>query len=248
VSGAQSGGTSTGPNDGGAGGEEPSGNQAGSTSTGTYDVDLAPQSPLAGGDLLQDEACLTSADVTAENWGLYLASRSYMVAQGYTEEYVDEHFCPIDFDFQYNPPTERIRHSGTGRVTYKATFEPYYAWWQHHFPVFVDDSELPTLTDGAATVDETGEAALIQEREYLPPVEGVLPPNELGARLEALVGPFDEQVLVNMGPSLGIGTVRLYAQTQKDNPASEHCSDRIMIGTVDAETGEGAITFSAFCN
>jgi hypothetical protein len=85
-------------------------------SGGIYDIDLNPER--------EADACLGSSDVTAEEWGLVQASRNFMIAQGYTTDYIDMHYCPTAVRYAYTPATERIRHYGYARVNYKATFLP----------------------------------------------------------------------------------------------------------------------------
>ena len=203
-----------------------------------------PKSPLGnnpgGVRLLSDDKCLTSSDIDIYKWGIRGASRGFLIKKGYFETYFDEHFCAIAITF--NGPEEK----GYARVTYKATFQPYLAWWQHHFPIVVDTNGQPRLENGIAIVDSSGKHFLIPELE-IAELRTLLSPEKLHVAMQNLIGTFDGPVDVNMGPAIGSNKVRLYGRAMNKNPNSDNCGNTERIGTIDVETGKGEITFSGAC-
>lgn len=185
------------------------------------------------GHALKDMDCLTEASVSERDWGVYLASRRYLLESGWTEQYFTDHFCVIDIVYEFRPIGVDGPY-GAGEVAYKATFAPYEQSWEHQFPVVIDGEE-PVLTDGVATIDE---AKGHYPPELLPMIQSVMSPSEVIATLEAIAGPLVSDPGVNMGPPIGIDFVRLYAAASQTNPDSVECWDQYIIYLIDVETGE----------
>jgi hypothetical protein len=186
------------------------------------------------GHALEDMSCLTVDTMSAGHWGLYLASRAFLLSHGWTEQYFTEHFCVIAVEYAYRGVDVAGPYGAAG-VAYKATFPPYVLSWVHDFPTRVDARDAPVLTDGVATIDETNGH---YPPELVPAVQSVLSPAEVIQALEAVAGPLTTNPMVNMGPSIGRKFVRLYAGASQLNPKSTACTDRFIEFLVDVETGE----------
>ena len=203
-----------------------------------------PKSPLGnnprGVRLLSDDKCLTSSDIDIYKWGIRGASKESLIKKGYSESYFDQHFCAIAVE--YNGKEE----NGYARVTYKATFLPYLAWWQHHFPVVINADGQPKLQNGLAVIDSSGENFLASELE-VKEIRTLLSPEKLYSTMQVLIGRFDGPIAVDMGPALGKNQLRLYVRAMNKNPNSDNCANTDRIGTIDVETGKGEVSFNGAC-
>ncbi len=199
-----------------------------------------PKSPLGnnpgGVRLLSEDKCLTSSDIDIYKWGISGSSKEFLIKKGYSELYFDQHFCAIAVTYD----------NGYARVTYKAIFQPYLAWWQHHFPVVVEAGGQPKLQNGLAIVDSSRKNFLVPEFE-VKEIRTLLSPEKLYGNMQVLIGKFDGPLAVDMGPALGKNKIRLYARAMNKNPNSDNCANTDRIGTIDVETGEGEVSFTGAC-
>ena len=113
----------------------------------------APKSPLGGARLLNDDKCLTPSQMDIYKQGIVKASKGFLVQKGLSESYFDQHFCVIMVTSE----------NGYARVTYKATFLPYLAWWQHHFPFVLGEDKQPKLQNGIVLIDFSGKIFLFPQ-------------------------------------------------------------------------------------
>ncbi|MFH1506006.1 MAG: hypothetical protein ABIE94_03360 [archaeon] len=211
-------------------------------------VILDPKSPLGpngNGGLLSEDDCLTAGDVETDEWGMYLASKDFLLQKGLSSGYFEDHFCPMKIKYEYHEGI--IRDYGYVRVTYKFTYDPYVAWWQHRFPIFIDDDDQPIFEDGVAVVDTTNESSIIPYFE-IAEYESLLSPRELTRDMASLIGKFVEPIHVYMDRRIDNMNVIMYGTTQTDNPdATSTCGDSIMIGIVDMASGDTRIKYSGEC-
>ncbi len=214
----------------------------GSKTSTLIEVPKTPLGSKVGHKFLKDDKCLTSLDADVYKWGIFEASRKFLIQKGYTRAYFDQHFCPIAINYEYNLNPEY----GYALVTYKSTFDPYLAWWQHHFPVVIDNNKQPKIQDSMAIIDTSGKTVFVPEFE-ISEINTLLSPEKLYNTMKALIGTFDGPLAVYMGPAIGKKQVRLYARAVNKNPNSSNCSDTERIGVIDIETGKGEITFSGSC-
>src|SRR5688572_29411912 len=153
------------------------------------------RTPIGGGRLLRDEQCMVASAVSPEQWGLRNASREFVIEKGLSPSYFDGHFCAISIRYEYRTDPGY----GYAWVAYKAMFDPYLTWWQHHFPVVIGADKRPLLKDGVAVVDISGTVALVPELR-IAEIRTLLPPEDVRNRMQALIGSFVGPLDVNMGP------------------------------------------------
>ncbi len=187
--------------------------------------------------LKKKDRCLTYSDVNMNDWGMYHASRDYLINIGYHSDYLDKHFCPLQIDYD--------KQLSWASVTYKASFEPYYGWWQHGFPVVKDENSIPKLVNGHASVDFSCKACVL--KIPVTEIKNTLSAKQLYDLMLKLIGPFDEPLHVGMGPGIGKNTMRLYATASNKNPKSTSCADTERGGNIDIETGEGSVSYDGAC-